>query len=97
MSEFNSLDFLTNSGITCTKVNRSKNVWWVAVLPIRDILTRIRNRGSVPLTTDQDPGILIIDLQLADQKKVIKKSQTFGKSRFFSLFLLDYKRIRTSE
>jgi len=34
----------------------------VAVLRIRDMLVRIRIRGSVPLTKDPDPAIFVSDL-----------------------------------
>ncbi len=41
---------------------------YLAVLRIRDILVRIRIRGSVPLTSD--PDIFVIDLQDAQKKFV---------------------------
>jgi hypothetical protein len=48
------------------------DIFLEAVLRIRDILVRIRTRGSVPLTNGPDPtpdpAIFVIDLQDAHKK-----------------------------
>jgi hypothetical protein len=48
--------------LCCEHVFRPIRIF-LAVLRIRDILSRIRIRGSVPLTPDPDPAIFVSDLQ----------------------------------
>jgi len=67
-----------------------------AVLRIRDILVRIRIRGSVPLTSgsgfDPDPAISVSDLQDGTQKCL------FDYYRYFiKLHLHHFSKIRNYE
>ncbi len=41
-----------------------------SVLQVRDILVRIRIRGSVPLTSGSGPAILVIDIHDANKKTI---------------------------